>query len=263
MWQFIVDQFLGLMLWMYEVIPNLGLVIIILTLVLRGLILAVTFKSLKATHQRMGKMKEMQAEMAELKRKYSDDKEVLQVKQLELSKRYNINPFAGCLPQILQIVVFILFYQALVKFVGMTEIKGLPINDLFLWCHLGQADPYHIIPVLAGLFQFGLSWLISPGAQVRDMVPNKSRKKEIKEANIKEEDTAEMAASMQKQMMFLMPVMTGFIAWNLPAGMGLYWIVSTIFGIIQQGIVSGWGKFKFWERGSEGKRVEEGVVEKK
>ena len=53
-----------------------------------------------------------------------------------------------------------------------------------------------------------------------------------------------MAASMQKQMIFMMPFLSGFIAWNLPSGIGLYWIISTLFSIAQQHHLSGWGGVK-------------------
>jgi len=60
-------------------------------------------------------------------------------------------------------------------------------------------------------------------------------------ANEKEESFADMAASMQQQMLFIMPVMTGFIALNFPAGLGLYWVFTTVFSIGQQWYVSGPG----------------------
>jgi membrane protein insertase Oxa1/YidC/SpoIIIJ len=72
-------------------------------------------------------------------------------------------------------------------------------------------------------------------------VPNESKNKKIKALNEKEEDTAQMANMMQKQMLYMMPFLSGFIAWNLPAGLGFYWIVSTIFSIGQQYFISGWG----------------------
>jgi membrane protein insertase Oxa1/YidC/SpoIIIJ len=95
--------------------------------------------------------------------------------------------------------------------------------------------------VLAVIAQFVMSIMISPGGQVRDIEPNNSKKKAIIEANKKEEDTASMAATMQKQIIFIMPLMTGFIALTMPQGAGLYWVISTIIGIIQQWVISGPG----------------------
>jgi YidC/Oxa1 family membrane protein insertase len=86
-----------------------------------------------------------------------------------------------------------------------------------------------------------MSLMISPGAEIPDIVPNESKKKEVQKANEKEEDFAEMAASMQKQMLFFMPVMTAFIAWRYPSGLALYWVITTVFSIVQQYFISGWG----------------------
>ena len=60
-------------------------------------------------------------------------------------------------------------------------------------------------------------------------------------ANKKEENTAEMAATMQQQMLFIMPIMTGILALRFPAGLSLYWVAATVFSIAQQYFVSGWG----------------------
>jgi hypothetical protein len=83
--------------------------------------------------------------------------------------------------------------------------------------------------------------MLAPGAEIPDVVPNNSKLKKIKDANEKEEDTAEMAQTMQRQMMFIMPVMTGFIALKFPSGLALYWVASTIFSVVQQYFVSGPG----------------------
>jgi len=98
-----------------------------------------------------------------------------------------------------------------------------------------------VLPVLAAGTQFILSLMLAPGAEVRDIVPNDSKLKKVKEENEKEEDTAEMAQSMQRQMMFIMPIMTGFIALKFPSGLALYWVASTVFSVVQQYFVSGPG----------------------
>jgi YidC/Oxa1 family membrane protein insertase len=72
-------------------------------------------------------------------------------------------------------------------------------------------------------------------------VPNKSKNKNVKAANEKEENTAEMAAAMQQQMIFVMPIIMVVIAAQFPSGLALYWVVSNIFTIGQQYFVSGWG----------------------
>jgi len=166
-------------------------------------------------------------------------------------KKYNINPFSGLLPQILQIFVLIMFYRAIMLFMGTESIEGVMVDTGFMIWNLVEKDPWFILPVVAGATQFLLSLMISKGAQVRDIVSNRKNASEIvKKANEEEENTAKMAASMQKQMMFMMPVMTLVIGLSLPAGVVLYWIVGTIFSIFQQAAISGWGGL-IWNKNKE------------
>lgn len=234
---FISEALLQAILFLYQATGNLGLALITFTLLIRTALFPLTYSSLKVT----SKMRELQPELKKLQKKHGSDKAALQAAQLELYQRYNVNPLAGCLPQILQIVVLIFLYHVLVKFLGTPEIHGVQIDPSFLGLNLSQKDPTHILPVLAGVTQLVLSLMIAPGAEQPDVVPNNSKSKKLQEENKKEEGFAEMAASMQQQMLFIMPVMTGFIAINFPAGLGLYWVATTIFSIGQQWYVSGPG----------------------
>ena len=229
---------LNILLTINSFVGNLGWTIIIFTIVFRSILLAFTWKSLKS----MSKMREVNSELQAIRQKYKDDPQAANLAQLELYKKYNINPLSGCLPQILQIVMLIVFYQALRQLLGHENVG----NTVFLTIDLTGPDPYHLIPVLAAASQLFLSVMTLPGGETPDIVPNDSKKKAIQKLNQEEEDTAQMAATMQKQMLFMMPFMTGMIAWTLPAGLGLYWIVSTVFSIVQQVYISGWGGIKIY-----------------
>lgn len=230
-----IEIFSNLLLGLNEVVGNMGLVIIIFTILIRSLLLPLTLPSLKA-HKNLSKLK---PELDELKKKYKDDKAGLAQAQMLLYKKYNVNPVAGCFPQILQLVVLVILYRSLVKF--LNPVDGSNLNTHFLWFDLLNPDPLFVLPVFTALSQLVLSIMVSPGGEVRDVVPNKSKSKAVKEENKKEEDMAEMAASMQKQMIFMMPVMTGLMAMKFPAGLALYWAMSTLFSIGQQLLVSGPG----------------------
>lgn len=237
----LIDTILNILLAINNLVGNLGFSIIIFTLIFRGITLAFTYKSLKS----MKKMQAMSGEVKALQKKYKNDPQALQLAQMELYKRYNVNPISGCLPQILQLIMLIIIYQVLLKLIGLENLA----NVNFFWLNLTQPDQFYIIPILAVLSQLFLSVMTLPGGEVRDLVPDKSKKKAIQELNEKETDTAQMAATMQKQMLFILPFMTGFIALKLPSGLGLYWVVSTIFSIGQQVLVSGWGGITiYWER---------------
>lgn len=235
--QFLFDSFTQLILFLYQATGNLGWALIIFTLGVRLLLLPLSHASLKAAQA----MKELQPELKKIQKKHKGDALKLQAAQTELYKKYNVNPFAGCIPQIVQIAVLIFLYQVLSKFFSQSEINGVVINTNFFGLALNKPDPTFVLPVLAGVTQLILSVMVIPGGEQPDIIPNDSAQKKIKDANKKEEDTAEMAATMQKQMLFIMPIMTGFIALKFPAGLALYWTLTTVLSIIQQWYVSGWG----------------------
>ena len=230
---------------LYSLVGDLGLSIISLTLLIRSLLLPITLPTLKARK----KLKKLQPKLDKLKKKHKGDKEALQQAQLNLYQKYNVNPLAGCLPQILQIVILIGLYRALGSFLEQPQIDGVTIKPDFLWLNLAKPDPLYILPVLAALVQLVLALMISPGGEVRDIVPNEAKDKKVQQENKEEEDMAEMAKTMQQQMVFIMPIMTGLVALRFPAGLALYWVTTNVFSIIQQYFVSGLGGLKtYWQR---------------
>lgn len=232
---FLVEQFTQLLVFLNNSLGSLGWSIIAFTLIIRVVLLPLTLSSIKAQK----KLKDLQPELKKLGKQHKGNKQAMQKAQLELYKRYNINPLAGCLPQLLQIFVLIVLYRALLLFLDGGVESGA--NLQFFWLDLARPDPIYVLPVLAASSQLLLSLMIAPGAEIPDVVPNKSSSKQIQKANVKEENTAEMAATMQQQMLFIMPIMTGVLALSFPAGLSLYWVAATVFSIIQQYYVSGWG----------------------
>lgn len=243
--QNLTNVFFEFLLFLYQSTGNLGIAIIVLTLIIRSLLVPLTLPSLKARK----KITELQPKLNKLKKKHGKDKKAMQKAQLELYQKYNVNPLAGCLPQLVQLALLIFLYRALISFLGQDAVNGVTVNSSFLWLDLTSPDTKFVLPVLAGLSQMLLSFMISPGGEVRDIVPNKSKSKKVQKENKKEEDMAGMAASMQQQMIFIMPVMTVFIAAKFPSGLAVYWIMTTIFSIGQQYFISGWGGLKsYWLR---------------
>jgi YidC/Oxa1 family membrane protein insertase len=235
--QLINNGILWMLVELYKITGNLGVSILLFTFVVRSLLLPLSLPVINSQK----KMKKLQPEVDALKKKHKEDKKAFQMAQLELYKKYNINPLAGCIPQIAQIALLIILYHVLVKFIGQSEVDGVVMNPYFFWLDLRHPDSKFIIPVLAGATQLLLSIMILPGGEVPDLIPNNSKDKDVRKANEKEEDAAEMAASMQKQMLFMMPVMTGLFALRFPSGLGLYWVATTVFSIGQQWILSGPG----------------------
>ncbi len=223
---------------------NLGLSILLFTLIIRTLILPLslpTFASQK-------KMRAMQPELNNLKKKHKGDNKALQTAQLELYKKYNVNPLAGCLPQLLQFAVLFLLYRVLINFLSQGHINGVAVNAHFLWLNLSKTDNTFILPILAGVTQLILTVMILPGGEVPDVVPNQTKDKKLKELNDKEEKTADMAEMMQQQML-LMPLITAFFATRFPSGLALYWVATTVYSIVQQYFLAGpGGLFTYTQR---------------
>lgn len=212
---------------------NLGLPIIAITLITKIILLPLVVPSMKSAK----KMQELKPALDKLKNKHSD-KAALQKAQMALYKERGINPAAGCLPQIIQIIVLISLYQVFINFIKQPSIDGLVVNPHFLYLDLTKPDSTYIMPILAGVTQFIFSLMMQAG--VESHVQNPSKKSEKK----KEEDSLEMAASMQQQMLYMMPIMTVVISLKFQSALVLYWVVSTIFSIIQQYYFSGLGGLK-------------------
>jgi YidC/Oxa1 family membrane protein insertase len=221
-------------------VGNFGIAIIVVTVIVRLLLTPLTLPMMRSQK----KIQKLKPEMDALKKKHKGDPKSLQVAQMELYKKNNINVLSGCLPQILQIIVLIAFYNVLNTFVSEATKQGFSINTIFFGMDLSKPDPTHIFPILAALTQLVLSLMLLPGKERHDLIPENVKGKKLKEANKEETQSHEMAETMQRQMVFMMPVMTAFIAWNFPAGLGLYWIATTVFSLIQQWMVSGPGGLK-------------------
>jgi len=209
---------------------NFGLAIIALTLIIRGALIPITLPSLRS----MKKMQALKPILDKLKKKHKD-KIKLQQAQMELYKQHGVNPAAGCLPQVAQLLVLIALYQVFIGIIDSNQLNGHSLQTNFLWLDLSKPDPFYILPALAGLSQLVFSFMMQPGLEHHQ---TKSKQKDKKEGS---KDQLEMAQSIQQQMMYLMPAMTVIIALKFPSGLALYWVITTLFSLIQQFVVSGPG----------------------
>ena len=209
---------------------NLGLSIIAITLITKIVLLPLVIPSLRSAK----KMQDLKPELDRLKAKHTD-KAALQQAQVALYKEKGINPAAGCLPQIIQIIILISLYQVFLYFLKQTSINGLTLNPYFIYLDLTKPDRTYIMPILAGVSQLVFSLMMQSG--IISEIKNPKKKEEKK----KEENNLEMATSMQQQMIYMMPLMTIIISLNFQSGLVLYWVVSTLFSLIQQYFFSGWG----------------------
>lgn len=241
---FITDPLLRFLLFLYTTVGDFGSAIILFTVALRLVLVPLSVPAMKSQKKIQG----LKPELDKLKKQHGHDKALLQQEQMKLYQKHNINPAAGCLPYLLQFVVLIALYQVLNKFLHTPELNGVTVNTLFFGFDLAKPDKTYVLPVLAGVTQLLLSLMVLPGAESHDLVPDNAPTKKLKELNKKEDDVQDMAESMQKQMVFMMPVVTGIAALNFPAGLAMYWVVSTIFSIVQQWVISGPGGLLLFSR---------------
>lgn len=209
---------------------NIGLSIIAITLISKFILLPLVIPSIRS----MKKMQDLKPELDRLKAKHTD-KATLQQAQVALYKERGINPAAGCLPQILQIIVLLALYKVFIDLLKQPIVNGITLNPAFLGLDLTKPDRTYIMPILAGVSQLIFSLMMQSGLETHIEAPKK--KKDLE----KQEDKLEMASSMQKQMIYMMPLMTVIISLRFPSGLVLYWVVSTVFSLVQQYFFSGWG----------------------
>lgn len=220
-WNVIIKQPISTALvWLAQFSGNLGIAIVLLTIIIQVVLLPLRLPSIKSAQ----KMRAIKPEIDALKDLHGNDKMALAQAQMDLYKKHNISPLGGILPTLLSIPIIIALYQVLLN--GLSTIDGASV--LFLWLDITQKDPFFVLPVLVGIAQYVLSTMT-----LMPIAPKSTTGKDGKEAK----SADDMAAMMQTQMKFIFPVMSGFITATLPAGVGLYWLTSVMFAIIQQLVV--------------------------
>ena len=185
-------------------IPNLGLAIVLMTIIIKLIMYPLTQKQIQSTKAMM----EIQPKMKALQEKYKDDKQRLNMELANLYKSEGVNPLAGCLPLLIQMPIMIgIFY-------GIRDYDYAAHPELvtsFLWLKdISLADPTYILPVLSALTTY---------IQTKQTMPAGG-------------------GAQNKMMEYFMPLFIGYISLTFPAGLVLYWVVMNIMQIAQQSIMN-------------------------
>jgi YidC/Oxa1 family membrane protein insertase len=201
--------------WLFRMVGNFGVAIILLTCIVRGLMFPVAQRQFKS----MAAMRAVQPKMKELQERHKDDKTKLQQEMLALYQREKINPLGGCLPIVLQIPIFYALYKVLMLTIEMRH------QPFALWIHdLSAPDP--LTPVnLFGLLPFTPPHMIAIG--VLPILLGITMYLQFK-LNPQPMD------DVQKQVFGIMPWIFMFIMAPFAAGLQLYWTVSNLLTIAQQ-----------------------------
>jgi len=238
------EAFLNFIIFLYNLLfKNFGLTVIVLSVITRVAFYPLTKSQLKYAK----KMQDLKPKLDELSLRHKGDKQKLQLAQMALYKEHGVNPAAGCLPLIIQLVVFAFLYNAFYKALTMGLNTGFgPWNlanpdTIKITLEKNQLALPGILVILASLTQFIQSKMMMP-EPVKIVKDDKPKEKEEKQ------EFASEFASAQGQMIILFPLMFLFLGTQWPSGLALYWTASTILAIIQQYQVSGWGGLAPWIR---------------
>jgi YidC/Oxa1 family membrane protein insertase len=240
--------FNGLML-LYHLFGDLGLSIIVLTIIIKLVLFPLTIKQLKSSKA----MQQIQPELKKLQKQYASDPQKMMQETQKLYKAAGASPMSGCLPTLVQLPVLYGLYYAVYGAFGQHGSSATQllkaINDrLYAWV------PHFTTPV-----NFHLDWLtfISPVLSVDLSKPSPvlailaglatfvslrmSMPKQNKQADKDKKTPEDPMAQSMKMMQYIFPFMTAFFGFTFPAGLALYWTISSVFQAVQQYFVTGWG----------------------
>jgi len=207
---------------------SFGLTIIVLTIIIRAAMYPLTAKQLRSSHAMQG----LQPRVAELQKKYAKDKQKLAQEQMRLYKESGVSPSGCAVPMLIQFPIWIALYQSIIRVLGVIpeELLGLsrylwswpmvysvlPLDSNFLWFDLvSQSIP---IAILVGVTMWLSQKMVTPSV------------------------SDPQQRSQSQMMLWMMPLLFGFIATSLPSGLALYWITSNVISMIMQYfVIGGWG----------------------
>ena len=228
---FLITPFTNLFVLLATFTGNGGVAVILLTLIIRIVTLPLTLKQMQSTRAMMA----LQPRQAELQKRYKDPKR-RQQEMMKLYREAGINPLGCFSSMLIQMPILIALYRVFILAVGeapesLIELSGriygwdylrsgLPLPADFLWLHLGRSDPF-ILPVLVAASTFTL--------QKMSTIPS----------------TDEKARAQAQMMNFMMPLFFGWITLTLPSGLGLYYALSNIIGMVMQYAYVGGGPFNW------------------
>ncbi len=237
MWDaIIITPFINTLLFIYNVVgQNFGVAIILFTLLIRLLTHPLMVRQIKGAQG----MQDLQKNEKWLKiqEKYKGDKEKLAQEQMALYKELGINPFASCLPTLIQFPIIIGLYQSIIAALANTPIELLnlirhiypallkveaiiPLNSQFLWMDLSQPERLNLSFLPFGIPTLAIIVMVTTYIQSKLITPPSANPKD-------------QSAAMANMMNLYMPFFMGWLALTLASGLAVYFIASNVIGILQ------------------------------
>ncbi|MCB9803071.1 membrane protein insertase YidC [Candidatus Nomurabacteria bacterium] len=219
----------NLLVFLYDTVAfrDIGVAIILITLIIRLILYPLSKQAIKSQKD----LQTIQPEIEAIKEKYKDDKEKMGPEIMALYKTKKINPFGSCLPLLVQLPFLIAMYR--VFFNELKEGASFDAGSLYSFV----SNPGALNPIAFGFVNFAdkslLLAVLAGGAQFwqSKMMMNKSK-------------SNNPAAAIGNQMMYFMPIITVVIGSQFPAGLTFYWLLTTLFSVLQQYMVLGFKKKK-------------------
>jgi YidC/Oxa1 family membrane protein insertase len=231
LWNTIIIQPMinGLVLLYVGLFNNFGLAIIAFTVIIRLVLTPLTLRQIR----QMRAMTALQPKLQQMQKRYSKDRQQLSKETMRMYKEAGVNPI-GCLgPMVVQLPIWIGLYQALLQtlpttpdaLVGLASKlypfvaavhQAVPLDSTFFGLDLALSDPTPILPILVGATTWVQQKMTTP--------PNADPRQ----------------SSTNRMMLWMMPLMLAFFAFQFPSGLALYWVVSNLIGIGTQYFITGW-----------------------
>lgn len=241
MWDaLIIAPFTNVLLFIYQVTgQNFGIAIILFTIVIRLVTHPLMVQQIKGTTG----MQKLQTDprWKDMQERLKNDKEKLAQEQMKLYKELGINPFASCLPMLIQFPIIIGLYQAIIQSMANTPLdmirmtrhlypwlldaaNVIPLNNTFLWMDLGQPESL-VLPFLPfGIPILAIVVMATTYIQSKLMTPPSANPKD-------------QTAQMTNMMNIYMPFFMGYLALTFASGLSLYFVVSNLVGILQYALM--------------------------
>lgn len=246
------------LVWLQKLTGDVGIAIVLMTLVVRAALIPLFRRQIVSTKR----MQLIQPEIKELQKRYKGDRSKFSQAQMELYKERGVNPASGCLPLLLQLPLLMIIYsvisqgltnpdpRAMFTFFGLHILDYTCVNgagvvgatvDLYKPCinttvtWLGNLDvskPWVLFPNIAFLSWFSV---LAAASAVLQLVQSRMTMPPSTTA------FSDQNSKVQRQLVMFLPLISLAYGGFLPAGLFIYWIVTTIFGIVQQYLIVGWG----------------------
>ena len=237
---FIYQPIYNLLVFLYDVVPggDFGVAIILVTVLLKTALYPLSQKQIESQK----KLQEIQPKIKEIQKKYKSDREKQSRAMMEFYRENKINPFSGCLPLIIQLIVLIAIYRVLfnssqAEFMASSETLYSFVSNpgeirRFFLGILDLSKPSVLLAVMTALAQYYQMKMIMESKQ--EGVKKALSLKTSPDAKPEEPDFNQI---MMKQMLYIGPALTLFFGMTFPSGLALYWFASTLFMIGQQWLI--------------------------